>query len=246
MGSALPNTEKESMMSWIRTLSLSLLLVAAPAAALPTINFDQGTGGGQAGGTLSYDGEGGPLIGTNIGFGVLAGFDTTLNTGVPLFCVPNCQLDFTTGANTAEAVAVPGGLQQWTWDGGGSFVVEGTLNTAADGTGLDVASGTLLSGTFDGALGLVGPAGRLAVIGVGEDEKIGGLLDFYGIPDFLPFRFADTEIVATSLTVGANGSLDGTVTNADLTNTGIPEPGTLLLFGSGAAGVAMLRRWRRR
>jgi hypothetical protein len=230
-------------MRWMYALSFAALLTAAPAAALPTINIDQGTGGGQAGGTLSYDGAGGPLVGTGIGFGVLAGFDTAANAGTSLFCPTGCTLNFTTGANTAEGT-IGGGA--WTWDGGGSFVLEGTLNTAADGSGAEIADGTLLAGTFTGALGLVGPEGRLLVIGVGEDEKIGALLDFYAIPSFPDFRFADTEIVAAGLAVGADGSLNGSVTAADLTNTQIPEPGTLLLFGSGAAGVAMLRRWRRR
>jgi hypothetical protein len=214
-----------------------------PAEGLPTINFDQGTGAGQAGGTLTYDGAGGPLIGGGIGFGVLAGFDTAANAGVPLFCVPNCTLGFTTGGNTAEGT-VGGGA--WTWDGGGSFVLEGTLNTAADGSGTEIADGTLLSGTFTGALGLVGPEGRLLVAGVGEDEKIASLLQFYGVSDFLPFRYANTEIVATGLVVGADGSLSGTVVNSDLTNTQIPEPGTVLLFGSGSAAIVALRRWRRR
>jgi PEP-CTERM motif len=144
-------------------------------------------------------------------------------------------------------VDLPGGLQQWTWSSdGGVFAVEGTLNTASDGSGAEIASGTLLTGEFTGTFGLVGPDGRLLVAGVGVDEKIGSLLEFYAIPEFLNFNFAQTEIVAAGLVVGANGSLDGSVTNADLTNTQIPEPGTLLLFGSGAAGVAMLRRWRRR
>jgi PEP-CTERM motif len=229
-------------MRWMHALSFAALLTAAPAAALPTINVDQGTGAGQAGGTLTYDGAGGPLIGGGIGFGALAGFDTALNSGVSLFCVPNCQLDFTTGANTAEGTV---GGAPWTWDGGGSFVLEGTLNTAADGSGTEIADGTLLSGTFTGALGLVGPEGRLLVIGVGEDEKIGALLEFYGISPFLPFRFADTEIVAGGLTVGADGSLNGSVTNADITNSQIPEPATMGLFGGGLAGLAIWRKWRR-
>jgi hypothetical protein len=229
---------------WV--LLLVLGLAASPAAALPTINFDQGGGAGQAGGTLSYDGEGGALVGTNIGFGALAGFDTALNAGVPLFCVPNCTLTFETGPNTSEAVGVPGGVQQWTWAGGGSFTVEGTLNTASDGSGTDIATGTLLDGTFDGAFGLIGPEGRLLVAGVGNDTKNPDLLDFYGISLLLPFRFANTEIVATGLTVGDNFSLDGTVTNADLTNTQIPEPGTLLLLGTGLGGAALVRRFRRR
>jgi PEP-CTERM motif len=233
-------------MRWMRALSLSVLLAAAPAAALPTINIDQGTGAGQAGGTLTYDGAGGPLIGGGIGFGVLAGFDTAANAGVSLFCVPNCTLGFQTGPNTAEAVGLPGGVEQWTWAGGGTFVLEGTLNTASDGTGTEVATGTLLTGAFDAVSGVVGTEGRLLVVGIGEDRKIAELLQFYGLPAFLPFRFANTEIVASGLTVDPDGSLSGEVTNADLTNTGIPEPGTLLLFGSGAAGLAFVRRWRRR
>jgi hypothetical protein len=220
-------------------VAMATLLAVGSAQALPTVNIDQGTGGGQAGGTLSYDGLGGPLVGTNIGFGVLNAVDTVANQGVPLFCVPNCTLNFETGANVTENVTISGTLSQWTWGAGGFFTVEGQLQDAG---GAVVADGTLLNGSFTGALGLVGPAGRLAVTGVGEDEKIGGLLDFYGISEFLPFRFASTEIVATGLVVGANGSLDGSVTNADITNTQIPEPGTLLLLGSGLAGASLLRR----
>jgi hypothetical protein len=212
------------------------------AEALPLINIDQGVGAGQAGGTLSYDGAGGPLVGTNIGFGVLAGFETTLNNTVPLFCDPACTLNFSTGGNLSEGAA---GGNPWTFAGGGSFVLDGTLNTAADGSGTEIASGTLLSGTFTGLLFTAGQAGRGLAVGVGEDEKIGGLLQFYGIPELLPFNFAQTEIVASGLVIGADGSLTGSVTNADITNQGIPEPGTLLLFGSGAAALA-LRRWRRR
>jgi hypothetical protein len=230
-------------MRWTHALSFAALLTAAPAAALPTINVDQGTGGGQAGGTLSYDGAGGPLVGTGIGFGVLAGFDTTLNNSVPLFCDPACTLNFSTGGNLSEGAA---GGDPWRFAGGGSFVLDGTLNTAADGSGTEIASGTLLSGTFTGLLFTAGQAGRGLAVGVGEDEKIGGLLDFYGISPFLDFRYANTEIVATGLVVGANGSLSGEVVNSDLTNTQIPEGGTLLLFGSGMAGLSALRRWRRR
>jgi PEP-CTERM motif len=225
------------------------LLAASPAAAAPTINFDQGGGAGQAGGSLSYDGEGGALVGTNIGFGALSGIDTPANAGTSLFCVPNCTLTFETGLNVVEAQPIGDGtIKLWTWAGDGSFEVDGTLNTLADGTGTEVATGTLLSGEFTGTVaGLVGPDGRLLVAGIGNDEKIGGLLQFYGLPDFLPFRFAQTEIVATGLAIGANNSLDGSVTNADLTNTQAPEPGTLFLLGTGGAGLmAMWRRKQRR
>jgi hypothetical protein len=214
------------MTRWIAVVSFALGLAAGPAAAQPTINVDQGTGGGQSGGTLSYNGEGGPLVGTGIGFGVLQGTDTPANAGVSLTCVPACTLNFETGDIIQEAVGIGGGLQQWTWGGGGFFTLEGTLQDAG---GNVIATGLLLSGTFDGAIGFVGPAGRLVVIGVGNDLKF-GFPGFYGLDPSTAFTFASSEIVATGLVVGANNSLAGPVTNSDLTNvTQIPPPGALCL-----------------
>ena len=87
-----------------------LLLLPSVALAIPSIVFDTTPGG--AGGTLTYDGAGGPAIATDVVFVNIQGNETPLNSGITLACV-NCSLDFTTGANTQE------GPPGWVWDGGG-------------------------------------------------------------------------------------------------------------------------------
>jgi hypothetical protein len=54
-----------------------------------------------AGGTLSYGGEGGALVGTHTGFHLVTGAATPANNGALLQCA-SCNLDFTTGANLTE------------------------------------------------------------------------------------------------------------------------------------------------
>ena len=115
---------------------LALLLVPGIALAVPTITFDTTPGG--AGGTLTYDGLGGPLVGTGIVFVDILGVDTPLNSGDLMDCV-GCSLAFTTGNNIQEGPA------QWIWAGGGSF----TLTGSVPDLGLPAGS-VLLSGSFTG------------------------------------------------------------------------------------------------
>ena len=123
---------------------LALLLVPGIALAAAQLNFDNPT---EDGGTLSYNGAGGPVVATDVVFQQVIGVDTPLNNGVSLFCYPvNCLLDFTTGPNTAEGPPI------YTFAGGGSLTLIGGLNTAADGSGVQVVpAGSLLAhdGVFD-------------------------------------------------------------------------------------------------
>jgi hypothetical protein len=200
------------------------------SAQAATITFDQIANGG----SLSYDGAGGALVGTDITM------DTITGSGVPnpgvLTCV-GCVLNFTTGPNTAEN---PG---SWTFASGGSFVITGS---AFDGLNL-VASGNLLTGHFNGAPStpsVIGGGPILVAFGFGPDEKNPDLLAFFGVSSVTEFRFANTEISASNVVIGADGSFSGDVTEADVANiSSLPDGGsTMALLGLALVGLGAVRR----
>src|SRR5687768_4296997 len=95
----------------LMVMVLALVIGAwGTSAQAATITFDQIIDGG----TLSYDGAGGALVGTDISM------DTITASGVPnpgiLTCV-GCVLNFTTGANTLEGPAF------WNFASGGTFTI---------------------------------------------------------------------------------------------------------------------------
>ena len=85
----------------IRTLVVVLtmaLLLPVVANAVPNLKFDDGT---TPGGTVSYNGAGGPAVGANIIFTTITGLETPANAGVTLTCT-GCLMNFTTGNNLSE------------------------------------------------------------------------------------------------------------------------------------------------
>jgi hypothetical protein len=208
-----------------------LLLLPSVALAIPSIVFDSTPGG--AGGTITYDGAGGPAIGTGIVFVNIVGVDTPANAGTVLACT-DCTLTFTTGANTQE------GPPGWTWAGGGSFTLTGDVVAL----GLDDA--VLLSGTFTTTPNTPGLAafGTTALfIAIGTDTKDATLAGFYGLgPD--DWVFANTEIMLQSFTPGVDGAFTAVPNQADLINAQVPNPMTALLLGLGLTGVLVARRRR--
>src|SRR4030095_13384665 len=151
---------------------------------------------GGAGGSLNYDGAGGPAVGSSIVFVDIEGSGTPLNSGVTLPCV-GCTLNFTTGANITE------GPTQWTWAGGGSIVLTGTVPSI----GINAPT-NLLTGTFTGTpntpgLASAGTTGLFIAIGI--DVKDSVLTAFYGLgPN--DWTFANTEIMLDTFTSGVNGA----------------------------------------
>jgi hypothetical protein len=204
-----------------------LVGVASIPAQAATITFAGGPGG-----TVVYGGAGGPLTGTAIDISFITGADVP-SPGV-LTC--DCELDFTTGANTSEGPIPP----TWTFAGGGTFVISGD---AFDGATL-VASGDLLTGTFTASPSpptVTGAGVLLLVNGFGVDTKDPDLLAHFGLSGSPAFSFANADIaLSPTLTTEA---FSGTVVSATVVNQSVPDGGsTIAALGLALVGLGMLRR----
>jgi hypothetical protein len=211
-------------------VALALLLVPTVALADAVLDFVIAPPHPSTA-VISYDGQGGPLIGTDIAVIGIVGVNTPLNSGV-LVPIDGGLLDFSTGPSAGDQ---PG---QWFFGSGPDSFIRITGAIA----GVSCPDCVLLDGGF----------GSASVTNIGGDFKIAGasfydykcleLLRFYGLLGaagagaWAPFSgYFNISFTAAGTPPGGFTSL--TIGSGDVYNP-VPEPGTLALLGTGLLSIA--------
>jgi len=215
-------------------LVLSLSLAPAQAGVIDFAILPPNSG------SVSYAGGANPLVGSNISVSSITGIGTSANSGVTATCV-GCTLNFTTGALTGTTA------NSWNFGGGG-----GTSVTLVGGVDFldatpDIPAGsTLMSGTFgDATVITLGGAG-FSIVGSSFFNSANAALDsFYGVPPGqLIYGNLNIGITSAGGPTPPGGFTSSQVLSGDVVGSEAPEPGTLLLLGSGLVGLGLMG-WKR-
>lgn len=200
---------------------------AATAATASIVQFDDTA---VSGGSISYDGNGGAMIGSNIELDSVRGFATPANANMLLNCI-SCTMDFTTGANLSEG---PG----YVFGSGGSITISGTVE---DMNNVQIATGTLATGTFTSNVTGIARTNQAAFSGIGMGDLDTALQTYFGISSAF-FDVVLSSIALGNVNIDQNGGFLGDVTNADADYSAVPVPATLPLLMAGLLGFGWLRR----
>ena len=202
----------------------------ADAATIPTILFDDA---GIQGGTLSYNGNGGPLTATGVLLDIVLGLGTAINSGLALACEA-CTLTFETGANASVSASL------WSVLPGGNVTVSGI---AKDGPAT-IATGMLLSGVFNDTT-YAFQQGSLNI-------NVSGSIDAMVDPALAAFYAVPANGLAVLTQINLKGAIDpftnaffATATDSDINYYSVvPVPAALPLFLTALAGIVIIG-WRR-
>lgn len=215
--------------------AMAVMLTPVSSHAIPEVDFNIVA---PTTGSISYAGSGGSLVGSAIEVDSLVGLDTALHNFVTATCVA-CVLDFSTGpltGTTGDSWAFGGGL--------GSFI---TITGGLDFLDApDVPTGTvLMSGSFGDATVL--KIGTTFTIAGGSffDTKHAAILGYYGFDPLAPF-IGGFNISFNASAFPPDAFASSIVLSGDVVNWAVPEPGTILLLGSGLIGLASWRVRRTR